>query len=377
MAQNDVTMMDQFRDVAIQGYDADRRVFYWNDASAELYGYSREEAIGSQLEDLIIPDQARQTVIEEIRSWVLGEAPPTGGTLDLKRKDGSLVRVRSNHLALHDDEGRFRLYCIDLPMEQQVALESSLNALWPVGEASDFWASAMTQRTQGGESGEGGVAAADVRTPLNAVMAFCETLSDQAGASANALKALETMGVNGDVARAVKQNLALLGAAPLSLDPRSTVVPVQDVLVEVAGMVLAARPGQEVLVRVQSVPGDLTVFADPFLLKHALAALVHFGLHNSQGRSPVVLSARPRRSVTDTVLFSVLDSGPPVPDSQRIRLLSGHTAFGNPYKAKDLSGLFYLTLVQRMALATGASLSFETAENGANRTGLGIIKHTG
>ena len=368
MAHNDVTMMDQFRDVAIQGYDADRRVFYWNNASAELYGHSREEAIGSQLEDLIVPDQARPAVIDEIRSWVLGEEPPTGGTLDLKRKDGSLVRVRSNHLALHDDEGRFRLYCIDLPMEQQVALESSLNALWPVGEAQNFWASALTQRTQGGESG------ADVRTPLNAVMAFCETLSDQEDARAEALVALETMGGNDDVARAVKQNFALLGAAPLNLDPRSTIVAVQDVLVEVAGMVLAVRAGGCDLVRVQSVPADLMVFADPFLLKHALAALVHFGLHNSQGRDPVVLSAQARRSVKDTVLFSVLDSGPAVPDAQRIRLLSGHTAFGNPYKAKDLSGLFYLTLVQRIALATGASLSFETAEGGKNLTGLGILE---
>jgi len=368
MAQKDIESLLELRDVAIQGYDADRRVFYWNEASTNLYGYTKEEAIGSQLEDLIIPDQARDAVISEIKSWVSGEQAPTGGSLDLKRKDGVLIRVRSNHLALHDDEGHFRLFCIDLPMEQQVALESSLNALWPVGEAPDFWASALIQ------TNDGSGVAADVRTPLNAVMAFCDTLSNRAGGAVETMPERMAEDVNPELARAVRRNLGLLGAVPLNLDPRSTVVPVQDVLIEVAGMVLAARSHHEDLVRVQSVPSDLTAFVDPFLLKHALAALVHFGVHNSQGRGSVVLSARTRQTVNNTVLFSVKDDGPPIPDALRIRLLSGQAAFHNPYQAKDLSGLFYLTIVQRMALATGASLAFEAADGGTNVTALGVQK---
>lgn len=368
MTQKDLDTLFELRDIAIQGYDADRRVFYWNEASANLYGYTKEEAIGSQLEDLIIPDQARDAVISEINAWVSGELAPTGGALDLKRKDGTLIRVRSNHLALRDDEGRFRLFCIDLPMEQQVALEASLNALWPVGEAPDIWASALTQTGAGTDAGP------DVRTPLNAVMAFCDTLSNQAGGAIETFSERMADGFNGELARAVRQNLALLGAAPLNLDPRSTVVPVQDVLIEVAGMVLAARSHHEDLVRVQSVPSDLTAFVDPFLLKHALAALVHFGVHNSQGRGSVVLSARTRQTVNNTILFSVKDEGPPIPDALRIRLLAGQAAFHNPYHAKDFSGLFYLTIVQRMALATGASLAFEEADGGTNVTALGVQK---
>lgn len=367
MNMNDVSLLDTFRDIAIQGYDADRRVFYWNDASETLYGYRKDEAVGSLLEDLIIPDAAREAVIKEIHSWVLGEEPPVGGTLDLKRKDGTLVRVRSNHLALHDDQGRFRLFCIDLPIEQQVALESSLNELWPIDEATDFWASAL-QQTQTSRPGF----AADVRTPLNAVMAFCDTLYEHVGERSEALADLKTMGIDADVAHAVKQNLALLGAVPLNLDPRSTAVPVQDVLVEVVGMVLAARSNREDMVRVQPVPADLNVFADPFLLKHALAALVHFGLHNASGRGSVTLSARARHSVQDTVVFYVEDGGPPIPDELRILLLSGQAAFSDPYHANNDAGLFYLSIVQRIALSTGAFLSFEETPNGTNRCGLGV-----
>lgn len=367
MNMSDVGLLDTFRGVAIQGYDADRRVFYWNDASETLYGYRKDEAIGSLLEDLIIPDAAREAVIKEIHSWVSGEEPPVGGTLDLKRKDGTLVRVRSNHLALHDDQGRFRLFCIDLPIEQQVALESSLNELWPIDGAADFWVSAL----QHAQTHRPGVAA-DVRTPLNAVMAFCDTLCQHVGERSEALPDLKTMGIDADVAHAVKQNLALLGAAPLNLDPRSKVVAAQDVLVEVAGMVLAARSDREDLVRVQAVPADLNVFADPFLLKHALAGLVHFGIHNGSGRGPVILSVRARHSVRDTVIFSVEDGGPPIPDELRIRLLSGQAAFSDRYHAKDFAGLFYLSIAQRIALSTGAFLSFEETQNGTNRCGLGV-----
>ncbi|MFP3441814.1 PAS domain-containing protein, partial [Pantoea sp. SIMBA_133] len=35
--------------VAVQGYDRDRRVIYWNGASQALYGYSEQEALGKRL----------------------------------------------------------------------------------------------------------------------------------------------------------------------------------------------------------------------------------------------------------------------------------------------------------------------------------------
>ncbi|MBC7940745.1 MAG: PAS domain-containing protein, partial [Chitinophagaceae bacterium] len=45
--------------VAVQGYDRRRRVIFWNDASTRLYGYTAAEAMGRQLEDLIIPAPMR------------------------------------------------------------------------------------------------------------------------------------------------------------------------------------------------------------------------------------------------------------------------------------------------------------------------------
>ena len=39
--------------------DADGRVVEWNRRATELFGYSREEALGSELAELIVPERYR------------------------------------------------------------------------------------------------------------------------------------------------------------------------------------------------------------------------------------------------------------------------------------------------------------------------------
>ncbi|MQX38550.1 PAS domain-containing protein [Roseospira navarrensis] len=369
MTRDTDTTLDSLRAVAIQGYDADRRVFYWNDASTHLYGFTAAEALGRRLEDLIIPEHIQNAVVAEIAAWLAGGPPPSGGQIALRHKSGGLVRVRSNHLSLRDDEGRARLFCVDVPLEQQVALEATLNSLWPV----DGDPGATGPAREPDQTPEAGALA--VRTPLTAVMDFSRRLAalqfegvDVPCGSAD----LAAVGLGAGVARAVEQNMALLGAAPVSLDPHSRPVPVQDILVEVAGVLLATRPDREDLVTVGSVPPDLWVHADGFLLTHALTALARFGLHNGLGRRPVMLSAQFRHGVAETVLFLVEDAGPPVPDALRLRLVSGQPVTLHARAGSDRAGLFHLSLVQRIALATGALLAFEPTAEGTNRAVLGL-----
>ncbi|MCD6486247.1 MAG: PAS domain S-box protein [Syntrophobacterales bacterium] len=55
--------------IAVQGYDKDRKVTFWNKASEKIYGYSRDEAMNKQLEELIIPPEMRENVISWIKNW--------------------------------------------------------------------------------------------------------------------------------------------------------------------------------------------------------------------------------------------------------------------------------------------------------------------
>lgn len=120
------SLFERIPSIAVQGYSSDRKVLFWNDASARLYGYSTEEAVGKALEDLIIPPAMHEGVIAAINAWIEhGEAIPAG-ELKLKRKDGSLVPVYSAHVLIENLEGKPELYCLDIDQTQQKQAEAQL-----------------------------------------------------------------------------------------------------------------------------------------------------------------------------------------------------------------------------------------------------------
>ena len=100
--------------ISVQGYNKNREVIYWNPASEQLYGYSKNAALGQKLEDLIIPDEMREGVIQGIKDWIeKGHVIPSS-ELTLKRSDGSPVDVFSSHVLLNNSKDEAELYCIDI-----------------------------------------------------------------------------------------------------------------------------------------------------------------------------------------------------------------------------------------------------------------------
>lgn len=120
------TLVESVPNVAVQGYDRDRRVVFWNDASEALYGYTREEAVGSRLEELIIPDAMKAGVVEAVDAWVNRGVAVPPGELVLRKKDGSPVSVFSSHVLLVDSRGEKEMHCIDVDLTKRREAESEL-----------------------------------------------------------------------------------------------------------------------------------------------------------------------------------------------------------------------------------------------------------
>ncbi len=112
-------LLESLPKVAVQGYDRDRRVIYWNEGSTRLYGYTAEEALGQLLEDLIIPDFMRNGVIQAHGAWIEAGIAIPAGELELKHKTGELISVFSQHLMLNEHTDSPLLFCVDVDLSDQ------------------------------------------------------------------------------------------------------------------------------------------------------------------------------------------------------------------------------------------------------------------
>ena len=115
--------------IAVQGYDEQLNVIYWNDASTELYGYSREEAIGKSLCELIIPSAMHDDILKIHKNWLLNGEEIPASELDLLHKNGSTVPVYSSHALLNTANNHKEMYCIDISLVEQKKAHAELSHL--------------------------------------------------------------------------------------------------------------------------------------------------------------------------------------------------------------------------------------------------------
>ncbi len=121
------SIFEKITHIPVQGYDENRKVIYWNPASETTYGYTKEEAIGQKLEDLIIPDQMKAEIIKGIDNWIKGSLKPVSRErLVLKAKDGSDVYVLSNHVMITNYYGKKELFCIDIDLSKELEYRNEL-----------------------------------------------------------------------------------------------------------------------------------------------------------------------------------------------------------------------------------------------------------
>jgi diguanylate cyclase (GGDEF)-like protein/PAS domain S-box-containing protein len=123
------SLLNQIPNIAIQGYDRNRIVTYWNKQSERLYGYTYDEVKGKRLEELIIPDEMVSYVKEAIYNWVEYGVPINAAEVKLKRKDGSLVDVFSSHVLLNELTDTPELFCMDIDLTAQKEAQDKLNHL--------------------------------------------------------------------------------------------------------------------------------------------------------------------------------------------------------------------------------------------------------
>lgn len=119
-------LFDEVESLAVQGYDKTGKIKFWNKASENLYGFSRDEAIGKKIWDLIIPDELIPQVKSTIQKMTKTGKSTGAEELYLKHKSGKLVPVYSNHTLITLPGKESEIFCIDIDLSDQKNAESKL-----------------------------------------------------------------------------------------------------------------------------------------------------------------------------------------------------------------------------------------------------------
>ena len=136
-------LFEKIPNISVQGYDAQRRVIFWNPASTELYGYSNEEVLGRALDDVLIPPELGIDIESLHRDWIEHGIEIPAGEILLRHKDGHRVPVFSSHVLLRNGWGSPEMYCIDVdlsPLEEiqfqyRLLADSGSALIWTTDQA--------------------------------------------------------------------------------------------------------------------------------------------------------------------------------------------------------------------------------------------------
>lgn len=132
LAENEArfrAIFEQVEHIAVQGYNHDLRVTFWNQASEHLYGYSASEALGQPVEALLIPPNL-QARITRLRAHLQDRNPQVqtlfGGEQELRHKDGSSILVYSDYVVRHSANNQLEIYALDVDLTQLRQAENRL-----------------------------------------------------------------------------------------------------------------------------------------------------------------------------------------------------------------------------------------------------------
>ncbi len=112
--------------VAVQGFDADFTIRFWNRGSEALYGYTADEAIGRSLIDLVVPEAGRAPAAEAMRRWIFESPSDRAEEFELRDRDGRPVTVLSSRTVQHRTSGEVEVFCFDVDISEKKAAELDL-----------------------------------------------------------------------------------------------------------------------------------------------------------------------------------------------------------------------------------------------------------
>jgi PAS domain S-box-containing protein len=113
--------------VAIQFYDERGRITYWNNASTRIYGWTKEEALGKTLDELILSKEQAEEFLSILQK--IKETKQAVGPFESKfhRKDGTEGWILSTTFVIPSETGSDTFVCMEVEITEQKKAYEELN----------------------------------------------------------------------------------------------------------------------------------------------------------------------------------------------------------------------------------------------------------
>ncbi|AWB34138.1 PAS domain S-box protein [Orrella marina] len=122
-------LLEHLPNVAVQGYDRNKQVIFWNKGSESIYGYTARQAMGQPMNSLIVPAAVQKDLSEKIDRWLDGGEAIAPSEMDLVDKDGATKVVFSSKVLRDSSDGEPELYCIDVDLTEHRQAQKRLELL--------------------------------------------------------------------------------------------------------------------------------------------------------------------------------------------------------------------------------------------------------
>jgi PAS domain S-box-containing protein len=300
---------------AFVGMDADSRIVNWNAQAEKTFGWTREEALGRNLAETIIPLAYREAHLKGMKYFLeTGEAPVVNRRLELRglHRNGHEfpIEITITSPMRRDDGYFFGAFLRDISdrLEHDKALRLAKDVAEAATRAKSEFLANMSH---------------ELRTPLNGVIGYSQLLQRDRGLTATQREALDAITKCGaHLLELINDVLDLSKIEAGRIDIEQTATDLPQLITDL-GHVIAETARRKGLALNMSIDADVPrrVVVDGRHLRQILLNLLGNAIKfTTKGHVSLEIA-----NTGDAVTFSVTDTGPGIDDEELTEIFEAFT----------------------------------------------------
>lgn len=336
---------------------ADERalVTTWNVRATAMFGWSREEALGKSIIDLIVPQNRRDHYEKELKSFqIAGESPLINNIVEIPvlHRDGNEFLIELASATAPTERGYgFSLIMRDITERkrmEQIIIDTREEALAASRAKSEFL-STMSH---------------EIRTPMNAILGMTELMAET-DLESDQRHYLDVMSANGNaLLNLINSILDLARIESGRLQIEKTEFDLGDLIDQTISTfgVSAHGKGLELAARIApGVPDRL--IGDPLRLRQVLVNLLGNAIKFTEiGQIVLEVDSAPTQA-PGALLFTVADTGVGIPPDKFESIFASFTQADSSTTRKYGGSGLGLAIAQRLVTMMGGQISLQSVVN--------------